>query len=44
MRELEGDLAALEHLYVDGLMKTRDANEGIAAFLKRRKPIFTHHG
>ena len=35
-------LAALEHLYVDALMKTRDANEGLAAFLAKRAPHWEH--
>ncbi|HVR40288.1 MAG TPA: enoyl-CoA hydratase/isomerase family protein [Thermoanaerobaculia bacterium] len=33
-----GDLAAVEQLYLDELMKTNDANEGIAAFIEKRKP------
>jgi cyclohexa-1,5-dienecarbonyl-CoA hydratase len=32
----------LVHLYVDTLMKTRDANEGIAAFLAKRPPTWEH--
>jgi cyclohexa-1,5-dienecarbonyl-CoA hydratase len=32
----------LVRLYVDTLMKTRDANEGIAAFLAKRKPMWEH--
>ena len=35
-------LAALEHLYLDTLMKTRDANEGLAAFLAKRPPQWEH--
>jgi cyclohexa-1,5-dienecarbonyl-CoA hydratase len=35
-------LAELERLYVDTLMRTRDANEGIAAFLERRQPQWEH--
>jgi len=31
-------LDSLEHLYLDQLMKTHDAKEGIAAFLERRVP------
>ena len=31
-------LAEVERLYVDRLMKTRDANEGLAAFLAKRQP------
>jgi cyclohexa-1,5-dienecarbonyl-CoA hydratase len=35
-------LAELETLYLDTLMKTRDANEGLAAFLARREPQWEH--
>jgi len=31
-------LPQLERLYVTQLMETRDANEGITAFLEKRKP------
>jgi cyclohexa-1,5-dienecarbonyl-CoA hydratase len=41
---LERDLPVLERLYLDELMKTADANEGIAAFLERREPVFTGAG
>lgn len=42
MQQLDQDIPLLERLYVDELMKTPDANEGIAAFLERRSPEFTH--
>lgn len=35
-------LAEVEALYLDRLMKTRDANEGLAAFLAKRKPAWEH--
>ena len=35
-------LAELERLYLDWLMRTRDANEGLAAFLEKRQPAWTH--
>ena len=35
-------LAEVERLYVDGLMKTRDAVEGLNAFLEKRKPKWEH--
>ena len=35
-------LHELVNLYVDTLMKTRDANEGIAAFIARRQPQWEH--
>jgi cyclohexa-1,5-dienecarbonyl-CoA hydratase len=34
-------LPELERLYLDDLMRTRDAAEGIAAFLDKRKPRWT---
>jgi len=37
---LSQTLDEMERLYVDGLMETDDANEGIAAFLEKRKPCF----
>lgn len=37
-RRIAEQLPALERLYLDELMATRDANEGIAAFLERRPP------
>lgn len=33
-------LSTLEHLYLDQLMETKDANEGINAFIERRKPVW----
>ena len=35
-------LAEVEALYLDRLMKTRDANEGLAAFLAKRQPQWEH--
>jgi cyclohexa-1,5-dienecarbonyl-CoA hydratase len=37
-RRITDELPALERLYLDELMATRDANEGIAAFLEHRPP------
>jgi cyclohexa-1,5-dienecarbonyl-CoA hydratase len=31
-------LARAEKIYLDELMQTHDANEGIAAFMQKRKP------
>jgi len=42
-RELRLRLAEVERLYLDRLMSTRDANEGLAAFLERRTPTWEHH-
>jgi len=35
-------LPRLEHLYVDTLMRTQDATEGIEAFLEKRPPHWVH--
>ena len=35
-------LGEVERLYLDRLMKTRDANEGLAAFLAKRHPQWEH--
>ncbi|MBM4321184.1 MAG: hypothetical protein FJ125_14845, partial [Deltaproteobacteria bacterium] len=40
--ELRGRLKQVERLYLDDLMATHDANEGIASFLEKRKPCWTH--
>ena len=37
---LERQLPLLESLYLDELMETHDANEGIASFIERRNPVF----
>ena len=42
IRELRERLAEVERLYLDQLMSTRDANEGLAAFLARRSPTWEH--
>ncbi len=36
--DLQSKLKELERFYVDELMKTHDANEGIESFLEKRKP------
>lgn len=36
------EIARLEHQYLDTLMKTKDANEGLNAFLEKRKPIWSN--
>ena len=40
-QRLNSDLGAIERLYLDELMKTHDANEGIGAFLDKRRAEFT---
>jgi cyclohexa-1,5-dienecarbonyl-CoA hydratase len=40
--EVKRRLEAVEWLYLEGLMTTRDANEGLAAFLAKRQPVFEH--
>lgn len=40
MTQLGDFLPALERLYLDELMTTHDANEGIAAFMERRSPNY----
>src|SRR6266540_3458363 len=34
-------LAAVERLYLEELMKTHDANEGLNAFVEKRKPVWS---
>jgi len=36
--EVKRRLAEVEKLYLEGLMKTHDANEGLAAFIEKRAP------
>lgn len=42
VREVRQRLAEVEQLYLDRLMATRDANEGLTAFLAKRKPQWEH--
>jgi cyclohexa-1,5-dienecarbonyl-CoA hydratase len=42
VREVRQRLAEVEQLYLDRLMATRDANEGLTAFLAKRKPHWEH--
>ncbi len=38
LRSVLSDIEAVERMYLDELMQTADANEGIAAFLEKRSP------
>jgi cyclohexa-1,5-dienecarbonyl-CoA hydratase len=38
--DLEPPLARIEDVYLNQLMKTADANEGLKAFLEKRKPVW----
>ena len=40
--EFEERLATVERMYLEELMKTADANEGLAAFVEKRKPVWQH--
>ena len=42
VREARARLAELERVYLEDLMRTRDANEGLAAFLAKRQPTWEH--
>jgi len=42
VRDVRQRLGEVERLYLDRLMKTRDANEGLVAFLGKRKPVWEH--
>jgi len=41
-RSLDAALTEQENIYLHELMKTADANEGIKAFMEKRKPIWRH--
>jgi cyclohexa-1,5-dienecarbonyl-CoA hydratase len=41
-RSIEDALSEQENIYLHELMKTQDANEGVRAFLEKRKPVWRH--
>lgn len=41
-RSIEAALSEQENIYLHELMKTQDANEGVKAFLEKRKPVWRH--
>ncbi len=43
-RLIDDELPKIERLYLDEMMATPDANEGIAAFMERRKPKWVADG
>jgi cyclohexa-1,5-dienecarbonyl-CoA hydratase len=42
VRDVRRRLAEVEQLYLERLMSTHDANEGLAAFLAKRAPHWEH--
>lgn len=40
--DMDQGLKAIEKIYLDRLMKTRDAMEGLKAFMEKRKPAWTN--
>jgi cyclohexa-1,5-dienecarbonyl-CoA hydratase len=40
--EVRRRIAEVERLYLDRLMQSRDANEGLAAFIAKRPPVWEH--
>lgn len=41
-RDVRARIAEVETLYLERLMRTRDANEGLEAFVAKRQPRWTH--
>lgn len=43
VRQARERLREVERLYLDWLMRTHDAHEGLNAFLEKRRPAWNHH-
>ena len=43
VQQYQGLIEDLESLYLDELMKTHDANEGIQSFIEKRSPVWTNN-
>ncbi len=43
-KRLKAELPEIERFYLDELMSTPDANEGIAAFMEKRRPVWRDNG
>ena len=41
-RSIDAALTEQENIYLHELMKTQDANEGVKAFMEKRKPVWRH--
>ena len=41
-RSIDDALTEQENIYLHELMKTQDANEGVKAFMEKRKPVWRH--
>jgi enoyl-CoA hydratase/carnithine racemase len=39
-RSIDEALAEVENIYLHELMKSEDANEGVRAFMEKRKPVW----
>jgi enoyl-CoA hydratase/carnithine racemase len=39
-KNYEDSIKAIEAIYLNELMKTKDANEGLKAFLEKRQPVW----
>jgi cyclohexa-1,5-dienecarbonyl-CoA hydratase len=42
-KDEERELSEIENVYLDELIRTKDAAEGIRAYLEKRAPVWTGH-